>query len=125
MDFITTKEAAERWGISQRRVAVLCEQGRIIGGTMGHRTSTISQDDLKTIAHLIIDEDLTLREIAEQLEPLFESEGKSISKSSISEALNRLDNKELLLRAKLQLAKHTLKKSDLERDMKPENGWYR
>ncbi|MDL2274128.1 helix-turn-helix domain-containing protein [Oscillospiraceae bacterium OttesenSCG-928-G22] len=31
MEFITTKQAAERWGISQRRVAILCEQGRISG----------------------------------------------------------------------------------------------
>ena len=29
MDFLTTKQAAELWGISQRRVAILCEQGRI------------------------------------------------------------------------------------------------
>ena len=31
MEFITTKQAAELWGISQRRVAILCEQGRIRG----------------------------------------------------------------------------------------------
>jgi len=31
MDFITTKQAAEIWGISPRRVAILCEQGRIDG----------------------------------------------------------------------------------------------
>ena len=31
MDFITTKKAAELWGISQRRVSILCEQGRIDG----------------------------------------------------------------------------------------------
>jgi len=31
MEFITTKQAAEIWGISQRRVAILCEQGRIKG----------------------------------------------------------------------------------------------
>ncbi len=31
MDFITTKQASEIWGISQRRVAILCEQGRIEG----------------------------------------------------------------------------------------------
>ena len=31
MDFITTKQAAELWGISQRRVSILCEQGRIDG----------------------------------------------------------------------------------------------
>lgn len=31
MDYITAKEAAEKWGISQRRVQVLCEQGRVVG----------------------------------------------------------------------------------------------
>ena len=31
MDFMTTKQAAEIWSISQRRVSILCEQGRING----------------------------------------------------------------------------------------------
>jgi hypothetical protein len=31
MEYITAKEAAEKWGISQRRVQVLCEQGRVLG----------------------------------------------------------------------------------------------
>ncbi|NSW92558.1 MAG: DNA-binding protein [Firmicutes bacterium] len=31
MEYITAKEAAEKWGISQRRVQVLCEQGRVSG----------------------------------------------------------------------------------------------
>ena len=30
-EFMTTKQAAELWGISQRRVSILCEQGRIAG----------------------------------------------------------------------------------------------
>jgi len=29
MDYLTTKQAAEKWNISLRRVQVLCEQGRI------------------------------------------------------------------------------------------------
>lgn len=29
MDYMTAKEAAQKWGISERRVQVLCEQGRI------------------------------------------------------------------------------------------------
>ena len=33
MDYITAKEAAQKWGISQRRVQVLCEQGRIPGAS--------------------------------------------------------------------------------------------
>lgn len=31
MEYITAKEAAEKWGISQRRVQILCEQGRVQG----------------------------------------------------------------------------------------------
>ena len=29
MEYMTAKEAAEKWGISERRVQVLCEQERI------------------------------------------------------------------------------------------------
>lgn len=31
MDYISIAEAAEKWGISRRRVQVLCAQGRIQG----------------------------------------------------------------------------------------------
>ena len=31
MDYITATEAAKKWGISQRRVQLLCEQGRVAG----------------------------------------------------------------------------------------------
>ena len=31
MNFMTTKQASELWGVSQRRVAILCEQGRLEG----------------------------------------------------------------------------------------------
>lgn len=31
MDYISIAEAAEKWGISRRRVQVLCAQGRIKG----------------------------------------------------------------------------------------------
>ena len=31
MDYMTAKEAATKWGISQRRVQILCEQERILG----------------------------------------------------------------------------------------------
>lgn len=29
MEYITAKEAAEKWGISERRVQVLCQQGKV------------------------------------------------------------------------------------------------
>lgn len=31
MNYLTTVEAAEKWGISQRRVSILCSTGRIPG----------------------------------------------------------------------------------------------
>ena len=31
MEYITTHEAAEKWGITKRRVQILCSQGRING----------------------------------------------------------------------------------------------
>ena len=34
MDFISAREAADKWGISQRRVAVLCSENRIDNATM-------------------------------------------------------------------------------------------
>ncbi len=31
MKFLSTQEAGEKWGLSKRRVAVLCAEGRISG----------------------------------------------------------------------------------------------
>lgn len=31
MEYLTTIEMSKRWGITSRRIAVLCEQGRING----------------------------------------------------------------------------------------------
>ena len=33
MDFMTTKEAAKLWGITRRRVQVLCDSGQVEGAT--------------------------------------------------------------------------------------------
>lgn len=33
MEYLTAKETAERWGITSRRVQLLCEQGKIPGLT--------------------------------------------------------------------------------------------
>ena len=33
MDYMTAKEAGEKWGISDRRVMILCKEGRIEGAT--------------------------------------------------------------------------------------------
>lgn len=34
MEFMSAKEAADKWGISQRRVAILCSEQRIAKATM-------------------------------------------------------------------------------------------
>lgn len=31
MEYLTAKETSQKWGISERRVQVLCAQGRIAG----------------------------------------------------------------------------------------------
>ncbi len=31
MEYITTKEAANKWGITERRVQAMCKQGKIPG----------------------------------------------------------------------------------------------
>lgn len=31
LDYITAEEAAEKWGISRRRVQILCSEGRVEG----------------------------------------------------------------------------------------------
>lgn len=37
MDYLTSAEYAELWGISQRRVAIYCKEGRLSGAVLkGH-----------------------------------------------------------------------------------------
>ncbi len=37
MDYLTSAECAEKWGISQRRVAIYCKEGRIDGAVVRGR----------------------------------------------------------------------------------------
>ena len=37
MDYLTTMEIAEKWGISARRVQILCKEGRIEGAVLKGR----------------------------------------------------------------------------------------
>ena len=39
MDYLTTMEMSKEWGISSRRIAVLCEQNRINGVIKKGKTS--------------------------------------------------------------------------------------
>lgn len=44
MEYISTKEAAEKWGISERRIQKLCEEGRIDGVVRFSRVWAIPKD---------------------------------------------------------------------------------
>lgn len=47
MEYINVKQAAEQWGLSDRRVRVLCEQGRIDGVIKNGRSYLIPADSVK------------------------------------------------------------------------------
>jgi hypothetical protein len=34
MEYLTTAECAKKWNISQRRVAIYCKEGRIVGAVL-------------------------------------------------------------------------------------------
>jgi excisionase family DNA binding protein len=42
--YITVKQAAEKWGISDRRVRILCSEGKISGVTREGRSWMIPDD---------------------------------------------------------------------------------
>ena len=47
MDLMTTSEMAKVWGISSRRVALLCSQGRVEGAIKKGKTWLIPSDAQK------------------------------------------------------------------------------
>ena len=49
MEFLTTKQASELLGISQRRVAILCEKGRIKGAAKAGRTWLMPKNTQKPV----------------------------------------------------------------------------
>ncbi len=44
MEYLTSAECAEKWDISQRRVAIFCKEGRIAGAVMRGRMWMIPSD---------------------------------------------------------------------------------
>ncbi len=52
-NYITLSEAAERWGISERRIRRLCAEGRIEGVTRFGRSWAIPEDAQKPIDNRI------------------------------------------------------------------------
>lgn len=49
MQYITDKQASKRWGISDRRIRMLCAEGRIKGIVKEGRSYLIPADTLKLI----------------------------------------------------------------------------
>lgn len=47
MNFLTTTELSEKWGISSRRIALLCNKGRVEGAVMKGKTWLIPADTKK------------------------------------------------------------------------------
>lgn len=47
MEYMTALEAAEKWGISDRRVRILCQQGRIAGAYKDGRSYLVPMDAVK------------------------------------------------------------------------------
>ena len=59
MDFLTTQRAAEKWGISRRRVSKLCQEGRIEGAVLMGKTWILPANAEKP-------DDYRLRELKKQ-----------------------------------------------------------
>jgi Fic family protein len=49
MDYISVKQAAEKWSLSDRRVRLLCEQGKIVDAVKKGRSYIIPADALKPV----------------------------------------------------------------------------
>ena len=49
MNYISTAQAAEKWGISERRVQKLCDEGRIEGTLRFSRVWAIPTDAIKPV----------------------------------------------------------------------------
>ena len=49
MDYLTTMEMSQKWGISARRIALLCEQKRIYGAEKKGKTWLIPADAAKPV----------------------------------------------------------------------------
>lgn len=47
MEYLISAECAEKWNISQRRVAIYCKEGRIAGAVMRGRMWMIPSDAKK------------------------------------------------------------------------------
>lgn len=49
MDYLTTLEMSQEWGISARRIALLCEQNRVTGAIKKGKTWLIPSNAVKPV----------------------------------------------------------------------------
>lgn len=49
MEYLTSAECAEKWNVSQRRVAIYCKEGRIEGAVLKGRMWMIPRTAVKPI----------------------------------------------------------------------------
>ena len=66
MNYISTKQASAKWGISQRRVRVLCEQGRVEGAVRMGKSYGIPENAKRPTDERF--KDLTLNELYDKIE---------------------------------------------------------
>lgn len=58
MDYLTSAEVAEKWNISQRRVAIYCKEGRIDGAVLKGRMWMIPSDAKQVLNSKVTETDL-------------------------------------------------------------------
>jgi hypothetical protein len=54
MEYITVKEAAEKWGVTARRVQILCSQNRIVGAIRFGNRIMIPRDAKYPVASVAV-----------------------------------------------------------------------
>lgn len=82
--YIGTKEAAERWGISERRIRVLCRNGKIDGAVLEGKTWRIPNDakkpaDGRESAAGVLSTIAELKQELDSLRPLTPGEVKALN----------------------------------------------
>ena len=114
MEYISVKQAAELWGLSDRRVRLLCEQGRVAGAIREGRffripTDTVKPMDGRTLRGKIIPQEYStlfarvgaLKAELSKKRPLTQSELKRLQKEFLAEFTynsNAIEGNSLTLR---------------------------
>ena len=53
MEYLTVKEIAEKWGISERRLQTMCKEGMVEGSKRFGRSWAIPEDAVKPVDRII------------------------------------------------------------------------